>query len=93
MVWVGDGLQDRREPDVKRFHSIEYVDDEGDTVVRHAFMTRQEAEQLLGEFASRGASVTINDLTPEQVDAAAVLLPDGDSPRLEAAPRGRLERH
>lgn len=75
----------------KRFHSIEYVDDEGDTVVRHAMMTRPEAEQLLEEFASRGASVTINDLTPEQVDAAAVLSGDEESPKLEAAPRGRLE--
>lgn len=75
----------------KRFHSIEYVDDEGDTVVRHAMMTKEEAEQLLGEFASRGASVTINDLTPESVDAAAVLSGDGEDPRLEAAPRGRLE--
>lgn len=75
----------------KRFHSIEYVDDEGDTVVRHAMMTRPEAEQLLGEFAARGASVTINDLTPEQVDAAAVLSEDGEDPRLEAAAGGRLK--
>jgi hypothetical protein len=75
----------------KRFHSIEYVDDEGDTVVRHAMMTREEAELLLAEFASRGSSVTINDLTPEQVDAAAVLSGDGESPRLGAPPRGRLE--
>lgn len=75
----------------KRFHSIEYVDDEGETVVRHAFMTRQEAEQLLEEFASRGSSVVIHDLTPEQVDAAAVLSGDEGSPQLEAAPRGRLE--
>jgi hypothetical protein len=75
----------------KRVHSIEYVDDEGDVVVRHAMMTSVEAEQLLGEFASRGASVTINDLTPEQVDAAAVLSGDGESPRLEAAAGGRLK--
>lgn len=77
---------------MKRFHSIEYVDDEGDVVVRHASMTKPEAERLLEEFAQRGVPVTIHDLTPEQVDAAAgVTSKDGDSQRLEAAPRGRLE--
>ena len=75
----------------KRFYSIEYVDDEGDTVVRHAMMTREEAGRLLAEFASRGVPATVNDLTPEQVDAAAVLSGDGESPRLEAPPRGGLE--
>lgn len=76
---------------VKRFHSIEYRDDEGDQVVQHAMMTRGEAEDLLQEFASRGASVTINDLTPDQVDAAAVLSEDEESPKLEAAAGGSVE--
>ncbi len=76
---------------MRRFHSIEYVDDEGDQVVRHAMMTSAEAQQLLEEFAARGVAVTIHDLTPAAVDAAAVLSGDGDSPRLEASPRGGLE--
>lgn len=76
---------------MKRFHSIEFRDDEGECVVRHAMMTAGEAEQLLREFTDRGAEVTIHDLTPDQVDRAAVLSTDGDSPRLEAPSGGSVE--
>lgn len=75
---------------MKRFHSIEYVDDEGDHVIRHAMMTSEEVQQLLEECAARGVSVTIHDLTPEPVEAA-VFFEDEESPRLEAAPRGSFE--
>lgn len=77
---------------MKRFYSIEYMDDEDEYVIRHASMTKSEAEELLEEFSSRGVTATIHDLTPESVDAAvAVTSENGEYQRLEAAPRGRLE--
>lgn len=76
---------------MKRFHSIEYVDDEGEQVVQHAMLTEEEAWQVVQEFAARGGSVTVHDLTPPQVSEAAVLSGDGDGPRLEAPAGGGVE--
>lgn len=75
----------------KRFHSIEYVDDEGEQVVKHAMLTPDEAWQLVQEFAARGASVAVHDLTPPQVSEAAVLSGDEAGPRLEAPAGGGVE--
>lgn len=75
----------------KRFHSIEYRDDEGEIVVRHAFMTQIEVEKLLQEFTARKILVTIYDLTPEQVDTASVLSGDAQSRQMGKLPGNCLK--
>lgn len=60
-----------------RNYSMEYIDDEGETVIRHAMLTQPDALALMESFARAGVSVTMYDLTPPQVDEAAVLSGDG----------------
>lgn len=76
---------------MKRYHSIEYWDDEGECVIKHAMLTTDEARKIVEEFAARGIRGSVNDLTPQAVDDAGVLSGDDQSRQLEAAPRGRVE--
>ena len=51
----------------RRFCSIQYIDEEGDQVIRHAFLTVDEQKMVVDEFARRGMRGTVNDLTPPAV--------------------------
>jgi len=69
-----------------RFYSVEYLDEEGEEVVRHSFMTDQQATLLIEEFARRGVFAQIHDLTPPQAvdqDTYAVLSGDEHTSRLD----------
>ena len=48
----------------KSFCSIQYVDEEGEQVIRHAFLTEEEQKIVVDEFAKRGISGKVYDLTP-----------------------------
>jgi hypothetical protein len=48
-----------------RFYVIEYVDDEGDQVVKHALLEPEEAAMLVDEMARSGTSGSVTDLSPE----------------------------
>jgi hypothetical protein len=69
----------------KRFYSIEYVDEDGDQVIKHGFMTPTEAEELHRQFLVRGIRSSINDLssTPFTRPVPAVISRDDQVPRLE----------
>lgn len=54
-----------------RRYSLEYVDVDGDVVIKSAEMTQSEALKLIQSFAERGISAKIYDITPPQVDEAA----------------------
>ena len=60
--------QVRTRPD-QHFCSIEYVDEEGDKVIRHAFLSVDEQRQVIEEFARRGFDAKIHDLHPPAVSS------------------------
>jgi len=47
-----------------RFYAIEYVDSEGDQVVKHALLQPEEAARLVEEMAAAGVSGSVTDLSP-----------------------------
>lgn len=47
----------------KNFYSVEYVDEDGDPVIRHGIMTDGEAAALIEEFRSRGIEASVNRLS------------------------------
>ena len=47
----------------KKFWSIKYTDDEGEEVIKHAFMTDEESSILITEFAKQGISVVAHQLS------------------------------
>ena len=53
----------------QHFCSIKYVDEEGDQVIRHAFLTVEEQKAVVAEFVRRGIVGEINDLTPPAVNS------------------------
>lgn len=68
-----------------KFWSIEYVDDEGEQVVRHAHLTDEQATAVMDEFCRLGVVAAMHDLTPPQaVDprTAAVLSAYGERKQL-----------
>lgn len=50
----------------KDFYSIEYVDEDGDLVIRHGMMTNEEASKLIEGFRSRGIRASVNRLSGQQ---------------------------
>jgi hypothetical protein len=46
-----------------RLYSVEYIDDEGDSVINHAYMTPQQALDLLERMRVQGVGATICDLS------------------------------
>ena len=67
---------------MKKFWSVEWIDEEGEQCVRHAHLTDEEADAVMQELCRRGVVAAMHDLTPPQaVDArtAAVLSADGRS--------------
>jgi len=51
-----------------KFYCIEYIDEEGDSVIRHTFLTQEQKQILLDEFSERGTKASIYDLTCMQTD-------------------------
>ena len=63
-----------------KFYSIEFIDHEGEEIVKHFFLTDEQKLFLIEEFNSRNISVKIHDLTPPQIiESFGVLLPDEQS--------------
>lgn len=61
-----------------RHYTIEYIDDDGDTVIQHVSMTQPQALELLEKFVKRGTTAKIYDLTPPQVDEASTVILQND---------------
>jgi len=78
-----------------RHYSMEYVDEEGEVVIKHVSMTQSEALGLIQELARKGVSAKMYDLTPPQVDEAfAVSSLDehrSEPARLAPSPTGCVE--
>ncbi len=49
--------------EVPRLYAVEFTDDEGDQVIRHEFMTPQQARRLLDEMIKREIQCQICDLS------------------------------
>ena len=63
-----------------KFYSIEFIDEEGEEIVKHFFLTDEQKEMLVEEFNARDIVVKIHDLTPPQtIESSVVLLPDEQS--------------
>lgn len=59
------------EMEQKNIYTMTYVDDEGDSIVKHVEMTQTQALELMEELRSSGRSVSINRIT-----GAGVTLPN-----------------
>ena len=51
----------------KHFCSIEYTDEEGDKVIKHAFLTIEEQKAVIEECARNHLSAKVYDLDPSAV--------------------------
>lgn len=47
----------------KKFWSIEYIDNEGEEIIKHAFMTNEESSMLVVELAKQGISAVAHQLS------------------------------
>ena len=75
-----------------RHYSMEYVDEDGDVVIKHVSMTQDEALKLIQSLAEKGVSAKLYDLTPPQADeASAVSSFDEQAPRLASSPTGCVQ--
>jgi hypothetical protein len=48
---------------LKKFWSVEYVDGEGEQVIKHVYMTDEESSMLITEFAKQGFSAVAHQLS------------------------------
>ncbi len=48
-----------------KFYSIEYVDEEGEIVIRHSFLTDEQKNILLEEFKNRNMKANIYNLASQ----------------------------
>lgn len=72
-----------------RRYSCEYVDEDGDVVIKNFSLSQQDAYELLGVLGQHGIRAKLYDITPVQVDeAAGVSSPDEQKPRLAPVPTG-----
>lgn len=51
---------------MKKFYSIEYIDSDGDMVIKHAIMDDAEAKELLQRMVGEGVEGKIYDLSQQQ---------------------------
>lgn len=72
-----------------RLYSVEYMDDEGDTIVSHSLMTPQEALNLLEKMRMKGVSCTICDLSG--VGTGTPDVPSLDARQMGQAGRGLIK--
>lgn len=49
---------------MKKFYSIEYIDDEGDKNIKHALLDSESVLKICEEFAQRGIIAAVYDLSP-----------------------------
>jgi predicted restriction endonuclease len=50
---------------LKKFWSVEYIDNEGEQVVKHVYMTDEESSMLITEFAKQGFSAIAHQLSAD----------------------------
>ena len=50
---------------MRRFYSLEYVDTEGDLVIRHFMLTPEEANALVQQMIAIGVICTLCDLSSQ----------------------------
>jgi hypothetical protein len=75
-----------------RHYTLEYVDLDGDVVIKHVSMSQVQALELIQKFASEGVSAKMYDLTPPQVDEAAAAVSSRNGiPRLAPTPTGCVQ--
>ena len=60
---MGINLTNQLTKDEKWFYSIEFTDLEGEINIKHRFMTKTEASQLLEEFRCRGIRATLYQIS------------------------------
>lgn len=72
-----------------KLYSVEYVDDEGDSVLNHVYMTTQGALDLLEKMRIGGVACTICDLSRTSVTLADVS--SLDAGQMGQAGRGLIE--
>ena len=51
---------------MKKFYSIEYIDDEGEKNVKHAILDSDGAIKCIEEFAARGVLATMYEISANQ---------------------------
>ena len=62
------------------FYVIEYTDGDGELVIKHEFMTSDEAQKLIETMADNGVVCSISDLSPppqelpEPIDVDGIIL-------------------
>ena len=59
---------------MNRTYSIEYIDDEGCSVIKHLIASREEAERLMVAMSAEFSGIVFNDLTPPQTLTTVKLL-------------------
>lgn len=74
----------------KGLYSVEYRDEDGDLVIKHALLTPKEAKDLIEEFARRGVSATVNLTGPvgDLADGPAGVGSSDDEPLLVGSDKG-----
>lgn len=53
----------------QHFCSIEYIDEEGDKVIKHAFLTVEEQKTVVEQCIQRGIKAKVYDLNPPAVSS------------------------
>lgn len=54
---------------MKKFYVIDYIDDEGDQVVKHALLEPDEAKELWNTMVSHGIIGSMTDLSSQSTEA------------------------
>lgn len=57
---------------MRRFYVVEYVDEEGDQVVKHVLLEPEEAAKLIENMAKKGVMGSVSDLT-QQPETSSVI--------------------
>jgi hypothetical protein len=63
---------------MNRFYVIEYTDEEGELVIKHALLSPEEARKILDAMAESGINGSIMDISPTP-DAIGLRLEEVDN--------------
>ena len=74
----------------RHFYSVEYLDEDGDPVIRHGIMSEAEAAELIKKFAADGMTASINQLSGH--DPGTVSSPDVEKLLEVGRPDTRVDR-
>jgi hypothetical protein len=55
----------------KNFYAVEYIDEEGESNIKHGFMTPEQASILCEQFAQKGIIASIHSLSPAPPDVVS----------------------